>query len=416
MKRVKLFFAIAILAILVACTNGQQDPTVVKFKSAASFSVKINGSLDFLVEVTVANSKGNTTITQEGALPAGITFTDNGDKTAKLGGIPTQLGTFALTFKATNNGISTSQAFTLIVNESGSTTGGDGTEANPYSVASARANQGGYKWVTGYIVGYAWSGSSNTEYYFSVDTCNQTTNILIADASSETSGVSCLPVQLPSGSVRTGLNLKDNAANLGKKVVLYGELISYFGQPGLKNTSYYELEDGTTGGTKPVDVGDAVLNETLLTQASFDKFTAVSVIGTEVWTFSTQYGAMMSGFTTASHQNEDWFISPAMDLTGKAGTLQFDHARGPAGSINVGVTQGWYSVWVSNDYTSGSPSTATWTELTGITHGTAAWGFVSSGTVSIPVANRAANCRIAFKYLCSDSESATWEIKNVIVK
>ncbi|MDR3327460.1 MAG: DUF6359 domain-containing protein [Prevotellaceae bacterium] len=416
MKRVKLFSIVAIMAILAACTK-QQDPTVVKFKSEASCSVKVNGNLDFLVKVRVTNSKGNTTITQEGTLPEGITFTDNGDETAKLSGTPTLLGTFALTFKATNNGITTTQAFTLTVNENGANPGGDGTESSPYSVASAKTNQSGSKWVTGYIVGYAWSGS-NTEYYFSADTCTMTTNILIADVATETSGTNCLIVQLPAGALRTGLNLKDNAVILSKKVVLYGELTAYFGQPGLKNTSYYELEDGTTGGTKPGGAsGDAVLNESLTNQTSFGRFTAISVTGDEVWTLSTTYGAMISGFTNnASHENEDWFISPAMDLTGKAGTLQFEHARGPAGSITVGVTQGWYSVWVSNDYTSGTPSTATWTELTGITHGTVAWGFVTSGTVSIPEANRAANCRIAFKYLCSNSESATWEVKNVVVQ
>jgi hypothetical protein len=41
-------------------------------------------------------------------------------------------------------------------------------------------------------------------------------------------------------------------------VKLYGSLEAYFGKPGLKNTSYFELEGGKTGGTKPVDTSNAI--------------------------------------------------------------------------------------------------------------------------------------------------------------
>ena len=95
--------------------------------------------------------------------------------------------------------------------------------------------------------------------------------------------------------------------------------------------------------------------------------------------------------------------------------MVFEHARGPEGSITVGVDEGWYSVWVSNDYTEGDPTVATWTEITGVTHGTQKWTYVSSGELSVPAENCKANARIAFKYICSDSESATWEIKNLKV-
>ena len=33
---------------------------------------------------------------------------------------------------------------------------------------------------------------------------------------------------------------------------MYGDLTSYFNVPGYKNVTYYELEDGTSGGTKPI--------------------------------------------------------------------------------------------------------------------------------------------------------------------
>lgn len=296
---------------------------------------------------------------------------------------------------------------------------GDGSEESPYSVEEAKANQGGLKWVEAYIVGNidGTGISITTESKFAIP-FTVATNILIADSQTETDYTKCIPVQLPAGAIRTGLSLATNPTNLGKKVVLFGSLETYFGQPGLKSTSYYELEGGTTGGTKPIDTAGALLNETLLTQASFDKFTAFSVTGAQVWTFSSSYGAVMTGFVTnTSYANEDWLISPALNLAGKTNIkLMFEHARGPAGSINVGVSEGYYTVWVSNNYNSGAPSTATWTEITGVTHGTVAWGYVSSGQLTIPTAKLASNAKIAFKYLSIDGASATWEIKNVIVK
>lgn len=298
-------------------------------------------------------------------------------------------------------------------------TTGNGTEANPFDVTTAIANQGGNKWVEGYIVGNVDGAGLNitTDSKF-VGPFTIQTNLLIAATPTETDYSKCMPVQLPSGVIRTGLNLVTNPLNLGKKVKLYGALETYFSAPGIRTVSYYELEGGATGGTKPVDTSGALLNESLLTQTSFNKFTAYSVVGDQVWTLSTQYGAVMTGFANnVSYANEDWLISPALDLTGKtSATLTFEHARGPAGSINVGIAEGYYTVWVTNDYTEGAPSTATWTQLTGIVHGTTAWSYVSSGNLTFPTANLKANARFAFKYLSIDGASATWEVKNVLVK
>ncbi|NLI72432.1 MAG: hypothetical protein GX361_06825 [Bacteroidales bacterium] len=299
---------------------------------------------------------------------------------------------------------------------------GDGTEESPYNIAAARANQGALSWVEGYIVGNIDGEGKNIKSESKFEgPFTIATNLLIADTSDETDYTKCVPVQLPFGAVREGLNLVDNAANDGKKVKLYGSLEKYYGVAGLKSVTYYELEGGKTGGTKPIDVTEAILNETLMTQESFDKFTAVSVKGDFTWRFDAakpHYGAQMSGYDSEAKKsvaNEDWLISPAIDLTGKTNvTLTFDHARGPKGSMNIALTN--FTVWVSNDYNSGAPNTATWTELTGVNHGTTAWGFVSSGELKIPTANLKSNLRFAFKYLCTDAESATWEIKNVVVK
>ena len=302
---------------------------------------------------------------------------------------------------------------------------GSGTQSDPYDVARgiSKQNDGGIVWVQGYIVGCAKNGistiSSASDVIIGVSSgWDSQTNVLIADSPNETDYTKCIAVNLPSGKpLRTDVNLVTHPENYQKTLNVQGVLRTYFGIAGSRDSNG-EVADFVLGGggTPPATY---IFNETLLTQTSFDKFTAQSVTGAQVWKFDAQYGAVMSGFVDAdarSYANEDWFISPAIDLsTYSASTvkLKFDHARGPAGSIGVGIAEGWYKVYVSNNYTSGAPSSATWTELTGVTHGTTAWAYVSSGELTIPTANLAANFRIAFRYQCSDTQSATWEVKNV---
>ncbi|MDR1553517.1 MAG: DUF5689 domain-containing protein [Prevotellaceae bacterium] len=314
----------------------------------------------------------------------------------------------------------------VLEGQGGGTGTGNGSENNPYNVADGITNQGlnDTVWTQGYIVGCVKNGVSSVtsaaDIVFGSGWDSQT-NVLIADSPDETDYTKCIAVNLPSGKpLRTQVNLVTHPENYKKSLKVRGKLRAYFALAGLRDspgeTSDFVLEGQGGGGTG----GNDIFNETLLTQTSFDKFTKVSLSGNQGWTFDAQYGAVMSGYVNAdtrSYANVDWFISPAVDLSAyTAAKVVFNHARGPAASITVGVSQGWYKVYVSNNYSSGDPTAATWTELTGVTHGTAAWAYVSSGELNIPAANLAANCRIAFRYECSDTESATWEINNVVVK
>lgn len=160
-----------------------------------------------------------------------------------------------------------------------------------------------------------------------------------------------------------------------------------------------------------------ILDQSLLTQASFNSFTPYSVTGTQSWYFSATFGAICNGYQGGqSFENEDWFVSPAMDLSGTdVATLTFSHTRGNASVLNVGLTQGWYQVFATGNYT-GDPATTTWLEVTGVNHNvTTAWQYVASGNLEIPAAAKTATSRIAFKYRSSATQSATWEIKNVKV-
>ena len=130
--------------------------------------------------------------------------------------------------------------------------GGDtnvGTYSNPYSVTQAiAAGSGSGVYVKGFIVGYVDGQAYESGAHF--DASGEVkTNILIAASASETDVAKCMPVQLPSGAVRSGVNLADNPGFLYKEVLLYGNIEAYFKVPGIKSVTYAEV-DGKSFGTK----------------------------------------------------------------------------------------------------------------------------------------------------------------------
>jgi len=167
----------------------------------------------------------------------------------------------------------------------------------------------------------------------------------------------------------------------------------------------------------PLQAQTIILDQNFLTEASFNTFTPVSVSGTQNWFFRTSYGALCSGYTAGqSFENEDWLISPAMNLLdAESPELTFSHTRGNAAVMNEGVAQGWYKAFATANFT-GDPLTTQWIELEGINQNvTTAWQYIPSGVLAIPDAARSENSRIAFRYISSNTQSATWEIKNVKV-
>ena len=99
-------------------------------------------------------------------------------------------------------------------------------------------------WVEGYIVGYV-AGTNYKQTVFDIG--NVESNIVLADNSNETSFQYVVPVQLvsntPYASVRRALNLSDNAWNLGRKVMVRGNIAAYMSTTGVKNAAEYVFED-----------------------------------------------------------------------------------------------------------------------------------------------------------------------------
>lgn len=137
---------------------------------------------------------------------------------------------------------------------------GAGTFENPYTandVLLLNNSKTGEYWVKAYIVGQVngvsmsgnsefnapFSGSSNDDG--SVNAYN--TNLLIAMSADVADASQCVPVQLPNGALRSGLNLAQNPDMDGKEILLYGSFQAYFGAAGVKGTSYAKVGDKEFG-------------------------------------------------------------------------------------------------------------------------------------------------------------------------
>lgn len=292
---------------------------------------------------------------------------------------------------------------------------GSGTETDPYDVAAAiAAGDKTNVFTKAFIVGSAFSNQETKQTEWNFGTTNaQASNILVATSATETDPTKCMAVALPSGSaVRTGLNLKDNPGNLGKEVLLYGNITKYFGQPGIKETTYAKIGE-TEFGTKPGGGGGGGSTAVLdidFTQGQGNWVLKDVVKPTDltfVWQQTAQYGMKASAFANSTrYATDSWLVSPAFTLT-KAGTMTFSQAQRYSAS---GCTD--LHVMYSASYTGGDIVASQWTEVTPSAwpDGTN-WNFIDC-TAAIPATAK----YVAFRYTSTSSTAGTWEIKTVKIE
>lgn len=144
-------------------------------------------------------------------------------------------------------------------------------------------------------------------------------------------------------------------------------------------------------------------------------FKELSVTGADRWLSDQTYGAKMSGFSNGiNNENEDWLISPALDLSNAINTqLTFSHA------LNKGLlpsVKTKHTLWATDQYTDGAdPNSVAWSQvdIPGYPAGNS-WTFVQSGEINLPSEFLGKNqVRLAFKYQSDNSDAATWEIKDL---
>ncbi len=131
---------------------------------------------------------------------------------------------------------------------------GDGTLEKPYTAEDVRhkvtekdVDLETQVIVKAYIVGYISGNALNANsVIFSAAAPEGKTvtesNILVADAADASTIAEVLPINLPNGFVREGLNLAANPTNLGKQVWLRGDITKYMGVSGLKDVKDYSFD------------------------------------------------------------------------------------------------------------------------------------------------------------------------------
>lgn len=297
---------------------------------------------------------------------------------------------------------------------------GDGSKDKPYGVqqiiamapsSTTDAVESGV-WVKGYIVGFMPTGGDATTLdgtVFGVENA-ATTNMVIAAAADVKDASQCIGIQLPAA-MRDALALANKPANLGKEVMLKGDVMKYCGGPGLKNLSDYLL-DGK--GPDVPDTSDAIFSESFAAN-SLGKFTIENInLPSEldaVWKGSASYGAVATAFVSASKTNlasDSRLISPVIDL-GKATApaLNFEHAVNFFADLATAKKEAVVEIREEGGQ---------WQTLEGVAYPSElGWSFVPSGSISL-AKFAGKKIQIAFHYTSTAAKAGTWEVKNVIIK
>lgn len=185
---------------------------------------------------------------------------------------------------------------------------GDGTKESPYTVAQAIAKNSGTAWVKGYIVG---TNSGDPDYKFETSApFTLVSNVYIADSPNETNEAKMMPVQLTKGTeICNAINLVNNPDNLGKVLAVEGSIERYFGQPGLKSLTAYELDGSGSGGGGSTPVEGGTEDDPYSVSEALSVYVNGKVIA-DVW---------VEGYIIGS-SNAGAVFTPTLSATGASGT------------------------------------------------------------------------------------------------
>ncbi|MDI3521276.1 MAG: hypothetical protein PWR04_1264 [Anaerophaga sp.] len=149
---------------------------------------------------------------------------------------------------------------------------------------------------------------------------------------------------------------------------------------------------------------------------SLGSFTAYNLSGDQVWEPDSYGGteyAYISGYVygEGDHENEDWLVSPAIDLSGyETAYVILNQA------VNYLDTWDNIQLMVSTDFNGSDVTAATWTELNINTKPTGSnWTFVESEEIDLSE-YLGGTVYLAFRYRSTTSGSATWEVDWITVE
>lgn len=143
--------------------------------------------------------------------------------------------------------------------------------------------------------------------------------------------------------------------------------------------------------------------------------TTFSVSGAQEWHWQSYDSgcAKMSGYDGGQNANEDWLITPVIDLTNYTDTkLDFREAINYESDVST-----YETIWASTNYSgTGDPTGATWDQLnvTGRSPGNT-WSFNDVDQFDLSGYDGESTLYLGFKYLSTDTNAGTWEIGEIVV-
>ncbi|MEI7981227.1 MAG: lamin tail domain-containing protein, partial [Bacteroidota bacterium] len=172
--------------------------------------------------------------------------------------------------------------------------------------------------------------------------------------------------------------------------------------------------DGTPPSATATTPNTVIINSENFSSGTFGTWTEMTVVGDSSWVIDPTHGvdgtpcAKANGrYNSIFYTTEMWLLSPALDFDLYTGTLlSFQTAKNYTGPA--------LETLVSLDYDgTGNPNNFTWTPLTSaLSPGGWIWTF--SGNLDLS-AFPGSNVHIAFKYTSTDTESATWELDDILI-
>ncbi len=179
--------------------------------------------------------------------------------------------------------------------------------------------------------------------------------------------------------------------------------------------------DFKNDGTPPaamVEILNIVVIEAQSFDDSFGEWTPISVIGDQVWDRDNTYGvngtpcAQVTGYFEGTvYENDDWLISPSLNLTNYTNELFSFYS-----AVGYITADQQFAVRISTDYDGGGdPTTANWTDLDPILpDGGTNWDWTNSGELDISGFD-GDNVHVAFIYFCDTGDAATWEVDEILI-
>lgn len=204
-----------------------------------------------------------------------------------------------------------------------------------------------------------------------------------------------------------------NAVAVGDFVVVYGELTNYMGNTyetvGQGAAHIWRSTNPLMVETKPEPQEVTILEADLSKTNTLDNFTVANIEGEAKWAYNRK--GLCTQINAAN--NQDWLISPALDLSGMSeASLNFKYKFSEAIPADY---QAQYTIWVSKDYDGNADNlnNATWVPLTGFSYDATA--YTESGAINLPEEMIGNTCYIAWKYNTKEVNH-TWSLKSIAIK